>query len=151
MEQLGLPPGAWARHSGPVSALKNPMPRPRFARSGDAMAFFAPGFARLARESLRVAHLDRERRLIGVRLCYSELCDAVEFPFRTIIADALALGGEGIVLAHNHPSGDPSPSAADLDVTRILADLARPLGIRLHDHLIFANGKWRSLRALGLM
>lgn len=115
------------------------------------MAFFAPGFARLARESLRVAHLDAERRLIGLRFCYSPLCDAVEFPLRTIVADALALGARGILLAHNHPSGDPSPSPADLNATRALADLVRPLDIRLHDHLIFASGGWLSLRALGLM
>ena len=86
-----------------------------------------------------------------MRLCYSDRHDEIGFPLRTIIADALALESSGIVLAHNHPGGDPSPSRADINATRALADLAHPLGIRLHDHLIFARGDCRSLRALGLM
>jgi len=105
----------------------------------------------MRREALRVAHLDRERRLIGVRLQYSDVVDALDFPLRTIIADALALGSHALLLAHNHPSGNATPSRADLDATRALADLARPLEIRLLDHLIFGDRDYRSLRALGLL
>lgn len=126
--------------------------RPRFARSSEAAAFFAPGFARMRREALRVAHLDGEWRLIGVRLLYSNFADTLDFPLRTIIADALGLGTYALLLAHNHPSGNAAPSRADLDATRALADLARPLDIRLLDHLIFGGGgDYRSLRALGLL
>jgi DNA repair protein RadC len=105
----------------------------------------------MRREALRVAHLDSERRLIGVRLLYSDLVDALDFPLRTIIADALALGTRALLLAHNHPSGNASPSRADLAATRALADLTGPLDIRLLDHLIFGGGDCRSLRALGLL
>lgn len=116
-----------------------------------AVAFFAPGFRGMRRESLRVAHLDRDRALIGLRLHYSDLCDAVSFPLRTIIHDALQLGTTGILIAHNHPSGDPAPSSDDLLATRMLVELARPLGIRVHDHLIFAGGRSSSLCALGML
>ena len=57
----------------------------------------------------------------------------------------------GWSIAHNHPSGDPSPSRADIEATRRLAEAAAALGIRLHDHLIFAGGDCRSFRALGLL
>jgi DNA repair protein RadC len=126
--------------------------RPRFGRSSEAAAFFAPGFARMRREALRVAHLDSERRLIGVRLLYSDLVDALDFPLRTIIADALALGTRALLVAHNHPSGNANPSRADLAATRALAVLTGPLDIRLLDHLIFGgSGDYRSLCALGLL
>ena len=125
--------------------------RARIEGQQEAVAFFAPAFRGMKRESLRVAHLDRERRLIGVRLFYSNLCDSVAFPLRTIIHDALELGTAGLLVAHNHPSGDPTPSRDDLVATRALAALARPLGIKLHDHLIFAEGRSRSLYAMGLL
>jgi DNA repair protein RadC len=115
------------------------------------IALFAPDFAGLGREVLHVANLDGDRGLIARRSFHSALCDAVDFPLRAIIHDALTLDAAGLVIAHNHPSGDPSPSRADLMATRALVDLARPLGIRLHDHLIFAAGGALSLCALGLL
>ncbi len=116
-----------------------------------AIAFFGPGFAGMRRESLRVAHLDGDRLLIGLRLDYSDRCDSIDFPVRKIIHDAIHLGTDGLIIAHNHPSGDPSPSRADLLATRSLVDLLRPLGVKLYDHLIFADGQSRSLRAMGLI
>ena len=115
------------------------------------MAFFAPGFRGMSRESLRVAHLATDRTLLGLRLHYSNLCDEVIFPLRIVIQDALQVGTSGLVIAHNHPSGNPAPSAADLAATRSLVAAARPLGIRLHDHLIFAGHESRSLFAMGLL
>ena len=70
---------------------------------------------------------------------------------RAIFAAGLRHGAEGLVIAHNHPSGDPEPSRADIEATRRLADVAAALGIRLHDHLIFAGGECRSFRELGLL
>ncbi|WP_162527236.1 JAB domain-containing protein [Sphingomonas solaris] len=120
--------------------------------SGEAaIAFFGPGFHGMRRESLRVAHLDRDHGLIGLRLHYSDMCDEVHFPLRTIIRDALHLETVGILIAHNHPSGDPRPSEDDLAATRALVALARPLGIRVRDHLIFAGGRSSSLRVMGML
>jgi DNA repair protein RadC len=70
---------------------------------------------------------------------------------RRILEDALRLGAHGMVVAHNHPSGDPQPSADDVASTRELSETAARLGIRLHDHLIFAGGEAVSLRSLGLL
>ena len=100
---------------------------------------------------LCIAHHDADRGLIGIRLCYSADSSGIDFPIRTIVADALALETSGLILAHNHPSGDPQPSAADLEATRRLLSVARPLGLRVHDHLVFAGRRCVSLREVGLL
>lgn len=100
---------------------------------------------------LCVAHLDAQRMLIGIRLRYSADLGGIDFPLRTIVADALALGSAGLIIAHNHPSGDPRPSPADLAATRTLLSVARPLGVRVHDHLVFAGRRCVSLREAGLL
>lgn len=125
--------------------------RARIDSEAAAVRFFAPGFHGMRREALRIAHLDRERRLLGLRLQYSDCCESIGFPLRIIIRDAMALGTAGLIVAHNHPSGDPAPSREDLAATRALVALARPLGIRVHDHLIFGGDQSRSLSAMGLL
>ena len=70
---------------------------------------------------------------------------------REIFAAALKCDAFGLVIAHNHPSGDPRPSRADIEATRRLAETAAALGICLHDHLIFAGGECCSFRELGLL
>jgi DNA repair protein RadC len=75
----------------------------------------------------------------------------VELPIRRILSSALRLRARSIVLAHNHPSGDPAPSASDEAATRALATAAAGLDIGLHDHLIFAGGECSSFRSLGLL
>ena len=123
-----------------------------FVRSAaDAAALFAPRLAGAGRERLLVAHLDADRRLLGLIEMPEGKPDEVVLRTRRILTDALRLGGRGIVLAHNHPSGDPAPSEADRSVTRRLAETAAALGIALHDHLIFAGEDCRSLRAMGLL
>jgi DNA repair protein RadC len=100
---------------------------------------------------LAIAHLDAERRLIELVTVPPAAEAHVELPVRRILEDALRLGSQGLVIAHNHPSGDAQPSAEDLESTRELADTASRLGIRLHDHLIFAGGETASLRSMGLL
>ncbi|WP_197277248.1 JAB domain-containing protein [Sphingomonas profundi] len=116
-----------------------------------ATALFAPAFREKAHETLCVAHLDGERRLIGLRLHDSHLCNAITFPMRALVRDALLLDSAGLVIGHNHPSGDPAPSRQDLISTRTLAGLMRRLNVRLLDHLIFAGDDWRSMCAMGLL
>jgi DNA repair protein RadC len=68
----------------------------------------------------------------------------VDFDQRRILLRAMGRGASGIIVAHNHPSGDSTPSRSDVEVTRRLADLAEVLGITLHDHLVVAGGETRS-------
>jgi DNA repair protein RadC len=116
-----------------------------------ALALFAPALARARDERLYVAHLGEARDLIGIRIRFATEGSAVDFPVRGIIADAIALGSAEIVLAHNHPSGDPTPSVTDIESTRSLIRVARPIGLIVRDHLIFGGGTCVSFREQGLL
>jgi DNA repair protein RadC len=118
--------------------------------AADAAALFAPSFHGAEGEKIVVAHLDRSARLIGLS-DYPGTTDDAELPVREIFSDALRLGTSALIIAHNHPSGDPQPSQADCAATRTLADTGRSLGIAVHDHLIFAGGDIVSFRSLGLL
>ena len=116
----------------------------------EARRLLAPLFNGAAAEKIAVLHLGDDRRLLGLRDYPGGSADA-ELPLRAVVEEALRLGTTALIIAHNHPSGDADPSAEDLRVSRLLADTARNLGIRLIDHLIFAGEDVRSLRELGLL
>lgn len=116
----------------------------------DAAELLAPLLEDAEREVLAVAHLDADRRLLHLERLAGG-ADAVTLPVREIVRSALRNGATGIVIAHSHPSGNPRPSEADLLATRRLAAAAGAAGIRVDDHLIFANGACRSLRGAGLL
>jgi DNA repair protein RadC len=103
-----------------------------------------------ARERLWVAHVDGAARCLHVE-CYEGEPESVGMPVRDIIVDAARLGSSGVVLAHNHPSGDARPSNADCQATRKLARAAEALDLTILDHLIFAGRDCASMRRLGLL
>jgi DNA repair protein RadC len=103
-----------------------------------------------SRESLWVAHVDGQARCLHVSRHEGEACGAA-FPLRSIIADAALHRSSGIVLAHNHPSGDAMPSPADCHATRRLASAAEALDCVVIDHLVFGGTECSSLRRLGLL
>ena len=117
-----------------------------------AKAFFSGCFAEsdAARESLWVAHVDSEARCILVARHDGNEAGA-QFPLRDIIADAARHRSAGILLAHNHPSGDPTPSDSDCRATRRLASAAEALDCAVLDHLIFAGNECTSFRRIGLL
>ncbi|HEX2763623.1 MAG TPA: JAB domain-containing protein [Allosphingosinicella sp.] len=119
--------------------------------AADATHLLAPFFAsQIDVEAVAVLHLDQERRLLGTT--FSEgVAEQADLPLREILGAALRVGAAAIIVAHNHPSGDPEPSEQDLSATRRLFEAAGAAGIRLVDHLIFAGGECRSLRKLGLL
>jgi|SRR4051812_46725985 DNA repair protein RadC len=117
-----------------------------------AQSFFAGCLADgdPTRESLWVAHTDDQARCIHVSRHAGDAAGA-DFPLKTIIADAVEHGSAGIVLAHNHPSGDPRPSASDCRATRRLAVAAEALDCAVLDHLVFAGAECTSFRRMGLL
>ncbi|MBV9528174.1 JAB domain-containing protein [Sphingomonas sp.] len=117
-----------------------------------ARSFFAGCFADSdsSRESLWVAHVDDEARCLHVSRHDGDE-QGTEFPLRDIIADAALHRSAGIVLAHNHPSGDARPSESDCRATRRLASAAEALDCAILDHLVFAGGECTSFRAMGLL
>jgi len=117
-----------------------------------AKTFFADCFrdADPTRERLWVAHVDEHANCLHFSH-HDGGAESGAFPLRTILADAARHGSAGIVLAHNHPSGDARPSEADCRATRRLASAAEALDCTILDHLIFAGSECTSLRRLGYL
>lgn len=117
-----------------------------------AKAFFAGCVAQSdpGRERLWVAHVDDE--LNCLHLTHHEGDESgTDFPLRSIVVDAAVHGSSGILLAHNHPSGNPAPSEGDMRATRRLACAAEAIDCRILDHLVFAGPRFTSFRQLGLL
>jgi DNA repair protein RadC len=123
----------------------------RVATFEDAVPLLAPFFADGRVERVVVMHLTGAREVIGLTLEQTGGHGEVALPVGGILASALRLGAAAVIVAHNHPSGDPEPSLPDKEATRGLADAMRPLGLRLTDHIVFARGGCRSFAALGLL
>lgn len=111
-----------------------------------AAAALAPHFAHLERESLVVALLSRKHRLTAVVPVYVGNVAGTSVRIGELFTEAVRRNASGILLAHNHPSGDPSPSADDIRTTKDASAAGRLLGIEVVDHVIFGAGRWVSLR-----
>ncbi|MBE7248929.1 MAG: DNA repair protein RadC [Actinomycetospora chiangmaiensis] len=107
--------------------------------------------AHLAVERVRALHLDARNRLIRDELLHEGTTDQAAVYVREVIRSAFQLGSAAIILVHNHPSGDPSPSRQDIALTREIVAAGKPLGIAVHDHVIVGASGHSSMRALGLM
>jgi DNA repair protein RadC len=110
--------------------------------------------ARLAHElteEFRVLFLNGRNMLIRDEAMGSGTTNQAPVYPREVVKRALELSANAIILVHNHPSGDPTPSRDDIQITRHIQDAARPLGITVHDHLVIGRTGHRSLRAEGLM
>jgi DNA repair protein RadC len=102
-------------------------------------------------ERFRVLHLDTRNTLIRDELMSEGTIDQTAVYTRQVVKRALDIGAAAIILVHNHPSGDPAPSRADIEITKAIAAAGRPLGIGVHDHLIIGAKGHTSLRAQGLI
>ncbi len=108
----------------------------------------------LAREKIeqfRILFLDPRNRLIADEAQARGTVNHTPVYPREVVKRALELHATAIILVHNHPSGDPTPSRADIDMTQEVRDAARVLGVVLHDHVIVGNGTWLSFRSQGLL
>jgi DNA repair protein RadC len=104
-----------------------------------------------AAEHVRLLFLDRKDRLIRDEVQGRGTVDQATLYPREVVKRALELGASAVVLVHNHPSGDPTPSKADVDSTRQIAAALEQVGIALHDHLIVGGDRLASLRELGVL
>lgn len=102
-------------------------------------------------ESFRVLFLDRKNALISDEEMGKGTVDHAPVYPREIAKRVLELSASSIILAHNHPSGDPTPSQADISMTREIMDVLEPLDVRVHDHLIVGKFGVTSLKATGLI
>jgi DNA repair protein RadC len=102
-------------------------------------------------ECVKILYLDARSRLIRADVVSQGDLDYADISMRAIFARAFDLGAAGLVLVHNHPTGSPTPSNADVSLTRRIAAAAKPLGITLCDHIVVAREGLCSFKQLGLM
>lgn len=102
-------------------------------------------------EQFRILFLDRQNVLIADEVQQTGTVDHTPVYPREVVKRALALNASAIILVHNHPSGDPTPSREDVDMTKQIINTAKPLGIEVHDHLVIGKGKHASFKSLGLI
>jgi DNA repair protein RadC len=103
------------------------------------------------REQFRLLYLDKKNALIVDEVQGEGTVDHTPVYPREVVKRALELSATALILVHNHPSGDPTPSEADIVMTRQIVDIARPLGIAVHDHIIVGRQGHASLKALRLI
>jgi DNA repair protein RadC len=103
------------------------------------------------KESFRVLFLDKRNQLIADELQQTGTVDHTPVYPREVVKRALELSATAIILVHNHPSGDPTPSRADIQMTQSIVEIARPLGISVHDHLIVGKEGHASFKGLRLI
>jgi DNA repair protein RadC len=107
--------------------------------------------ARAEKEEFRVLFLDRKNNLIADEVQHRGTVDHTPVYPREIVKRALELSSSAIILVHNHPSGDPTPSKADILMTREVVAAAKALSIAVHDHLVIGRGGHASFKSLGLL
>jgi DNA repair protein RadC len=103
------------------------------------------------KEQFRLLFLDRKNRLLDEEVHQSGTIDHTPVYPREVVQRALEVGAGAIVLVHNHPSGDVTPSKADIDMTRAIVDACKPLGIAIHDHIVIGRHDVASFKSLGLL
>ncbi len=103
------------------------------------------------REQFRILFLDKRNRLIADEVQQQGTVDHTPVYVREVVKRALELSASAIILVHNHPSGDPTPSRADIDMTKQIVASAGPLGISVHDHIIVGREGHASLKSLRLI
>ena len=108
-------------------------------------------FDQTCREELRVIYCDKARHYLFDEIAAAGCANQLVTGIRPLFERALSLGAGGILLAHNHPSGDCRPSSADLRSTLVLRDIAAALEVELIDHLIFARGRYFSMARGGYL
>ena len=113
--------------------------------------YLAIDMGNLKHERVRVLYLDTRNRLIDDHLAAEGSIDEAAIHPREVIRRAFDVGASALILVHNHPSGDPEPSRADIQITSRIAEAGRLLNITVHDHVIVGRGSHVSLRAKGLI
>ncbi len=107
------------------------------------------GFSEI--ERFHILFLDKRNQLIADETQQTGTVDHTPVYPREVVKRALELSATAIILVHNHPSGDPSPSRADIEMTRAIVEAARPLGVAVHDHIIVGRNGHASFKALKLI
>lgn len=125
--------------------------RPVIASWKELLSYCRAAMADEKTEMFRILFLDRKNILMADEVQQRGTVDHTPVYPREVVKRALELGASAIILVHNHPSGDPTPSRADIDMTRDIQNAAKALGIQVHDHLVIGKDREASFKSLGLL
>jgi DNA repair protein RadC len=125
--------------------------RPVIASWTALVAYVRMALQHEPREQFRVLYLDNRNQLITDEVLNRGTVDHAPVYPREVVRRALEVSAKSIILVHNHPSGDPTPSRADIEMTRLVVEAAKALGVEVHDHLVVGREGVASFRQLGLM
>jgi DNA repair protein RadC len=117
----------------------------------DVIEYCRTSMAFADKEQFRILFLDKRNQLIADEVQQTGTVDHTPVYPREVIKRALELSATAILLVHNHPSGDPTPSQADIHMTKAIIDIAGPLGISVHDHIIVGKNGHASMKGLKLI
>ena len=130
--------------------LEAPQERPAINSPADAAALIQYEMSALEQEHLRVILLDRRNRVLEVVEVYKGSVNSSQVRVGELFKDAIRANASAIIVAHNHPSGDPTPSPDDVAVTRAIVQAGKLLDVDVLDHLVIGQAKWVSLKERGL-
>lgn len=133
-------------------AAEHPEERPTVLSPQDVMNLLGTQMSLLDQEQLRVVLLDTRNRVLGIPTVYAGNVNTSVIRVGELFREAIRSNAVAVVVVHNHPSGDPTPSSEDVAVTRLIADAGKLLNIEVLDHIVIAGGRCVSLkeRRLGL-
>lgn len=131
-------------------AVATPEERPVIQSPEDAAGLVLYEMGALEREQLRVLILDTRNRLVRTREVYRGSLNSSWIRIGEVFRDAVRLNAAAVIIAHNHPSGDPTPSPEDVAVTKAMVEAGKLLDIEVLDHLVVGQGRYVSMKAKGL-
>ena len=130
--------------------LESPEERPAINSPADAAALVQYEMSALEQEHLRVILLDRRNRVLESVEVYKGSVNSSQVRVGEVFKEAIRKNASAVIVIHNHPSGDPTPSPDDVAVTRAIVQAGKLLDVEVLDHLIIGQGKWISLKERGL-
>ena len=130
--------------------LEAPEERPSINSPADAAALVSYEMSALEQEHLRVILLDRRNRVLETAEVYKGSVNSSQVRIGEVFKEAVRKNASAVVVIHNHPSGDPTPSPDDVAVTRAIVQAGKLLDVEVLDHLVIGQGKWVSLKERGL-
>jgi DNA repair protein RadC len=139
-------------HAAALRLLESRVQKQPVLSSWDALGdYLHASMAHRRTEEVRVLFLNAKNLLIANEALWQGSVDEASVHVREVIARALALGATAIIIVHNHPSGDPTPSSQDIRLTRDLVEAGRHMKVAVHDHVIVGASGRTSMRSMGLI
>lgn len=135
---------------GMRAASENAETRRRVTSPEDVAELMLHEMSEFTQEHVRVIMLDNRNRLLGIANVYKGSIHTVQIRYAELFRDAIRSDAAGVVVVHNHPSQDPMPSAADIDMTKGLVQVGKLLDITVNDHIIIGGGSYVSLKTMRL-